>query len=1091
IILDGNITQDAGTTLFMGGLLDATGAVDMDYGSADITDHTFVSDGGTVIIDGAFIGALTGEASGNLVNNAADEMLLADATTNVVTDILDLSHTGGTVTAGFGTGIRFDLEDAGGIEEQASIDVSLDVVTDAAEEASIIFRHNVAGTMQESMRIDGTLGHVGIGTANPIHTLEVQGHIGIIRAATTTDQHALDIAADAAGFGDFKALEIDYTTGAIGVGDDEAVIFTQIITTSSTGGEVFGYEVLATDDGSATPIALKAGTGVEGLRLEVGTFINPTTGTNNTTSTDVPNMIDGSAGTTTTLFVNDNDYILIGNVAAFQEIEFIVTTPASGAGIVPTFGYSISGAHTFTTFSPVDGTNGFRQSGNISWEPEDVVSHVANSNTSTFDIIITRTQNGLGTTPVLGFAKTAVDIEYGIDAAGNVTMNSYILEGSTDDAFEQTIGTIDLTADRAFTLPDDQIADLDMMLGTGAGTFGYSPMSGGATMTNAGVVTIITNANLTGHVTSTGNAAILGSFTEAQLETAVSDDNPLFDGDIGGSVEGILTNSAGLLAALSDETGTLLAVFSDSPIFTTNITVPNINTTAGDLTLSPNGADVILPDNTALSLGTGVDSRLYYDGTDTFLDLRAVGTGDLMIALAGSFPSPDPGVHIWRGDAGLATAISNAGLVLENSAATYIHFLTPNNNTSGLLWGDPEADITGGFFYDHSTDALNFRLVDNTDRLLYSANTFAFQEATTIDATGDLTVRADLIDPAGAVDMDYGSPDITDHTFTSDGGTVISDGSISTSRGATASGLLIILEDTDAGSNFASFEVPALAANTPYVLPPVLATAGFQLTDAAGDGILSWAAAGSGTGAFSDAGDPVVLNTTIKNVEIGDTGVTLDAKVQIAGDADEVQLIIEGHSTQTDDIFIIQQDDETQVFTVSNAGVVTMATALDVAQGGTAATSLDDILGTTDEIVVANGANTVIGGDVTLTLPDVFKPLYIPVGGLNPAAGDLTGVTSLVDDADNTNDFTLDQIEFSASAENYWSFLMPMPDDWDGTTAPKFQILTYSEGSHASNTVEYTMSTGYVRPGTDSWVAALGTAVNVTQVYDTIDIPES
>ena len=34
------------------GLLDGVGAVDQDYGSADVTDHTFVSDGGTAIIDG-------------------------------------------------------------------------------------------------------------------------------------------------------------------------------------------------------------------------------------------------------------------------------------------------------------------------------------------------------------------------------------------------------------------------------------------------------------------------------------------------------------------------------------------------------------------------------------------------------------------------------------------------------------------------------------------------------------------------------------------------------------------------------------------------------------------------------------------------------------------------------------------------------------------------------------------------------------------------------------------------------------------------------------------------------------------------------
>ena len=35
--------------------------------------------------------------------------------------------------------------------------------------------------------------------------------------------------------------------------------------------------------------------------------------------------------------------------------------------------------------------------------------------------------------------------------------------------------------------------------------------------------TVTTNANLTGHVTSVGNAAVLGSFTTAQLNSAISD----------------------------------------------------------------------------------------------------------------------------------------------------------------------------------------------------------------------------------------------------------------------------------------------------------------------------------------------------------------------------------------------------------------------------------------------------------------------------------------------------------------------------------------------------------------------------------------
>ena len=41
----------AGTVIL--NAIDTTGAADIDYGSADVTDHTFTSDGGTVILDGS------------------------------------------------------------------------------------------------------------------------------------------------------------------------------------------------------------------------------------------------------------------------------------------------------------------------------------------------------------------------------------------------------------------------------------------------------------------------------------------------------------------------------------------------------------------------------------------------------------------------------------------------------------------------------------------------------------------------------------------------------------------------------------------------------------------------------------------------------------------------------------------------------------------------------------------------------------------------------------------------------------------------------------------------------------------------------
>jgi hypothetical protein len=43
--------------------------------------------------------------------------------------------------------------------------------------------------------------------------------------------------------------------------------------------------------------------------------------------------------------------------------------------------------------------------------------------------------------------------------------------------------------------------------------------------------TVTTNANLTGHITSTGNVTVLGSFTKAQLDAAVSDDTILYDSE--------------------------------------------------------------------------------------------------------------------------------------------------------------------------------------------------------------------------------------------------------------------------------------------------------------------------------------------------------------------------------------------------------------------------------------------------------------------------------------------------------------------------------------------------------------------------------
>ncbi|KKL91057.1 hypothetical protein LCGC14_1898500, partial [marine sediment metagenome] len=264
--------------------------------------------------------------------------------------------------------------------------------------------------------------------------------LDIVHTATEADDHALEIDADAAGFGDVKAIDIAYVTGAIAAGQDEGIILINIDETLATGGDVFGLEVLATD-GGADVYGMKVGALVGPIHQDSGVFINPTTGTDNTPDTDVPNMIDGSILTTTAIFEANSEYIIIGNAAAFEEIEFILTTESSNPGIKPTFWYSTAGTGQFTQFTPVDGTNGFRNTGVVAWDASDLTGHVADTGTGTFDIKIIRTQNNINTDPVLGYAKTAATVEYVWDKNGDVSIRDLDVAGDASFTSAVSVAT--------------------------------------------------------------------------------------------------------------------------------------------------------------------------------------------------------------------------------------------------------------------------------------------------------------------------------------------------------------------------------------------------------------------------------------------------------------------------------------------------------------------------------------------------------------------------------------------------------------------------------------------------------------------------
>lgn len=122
---------------------------------------------------------------------------------------------------------------------------------------------------------------------------------------------------------------------------------------------------------------------------------------------------------------------------------------------------------------------------------------------------------------------------------------------------------------------------------TSASALNWTTNTGFGCNTAIAAATVTTNANLTGAVTSVGNATSLGSFSSANLRTA-----------------------------LTDETGSGLAVFGTDPTFSAGITVNNniVTSTINNVQLTSAGSTAILTIGSAKTVV--LNNSLTFAGTD-------------------------------------------------------------------------------------------------------------------------------------------------------------------------------------------------------------------------------------------------------------------------------------------------------------------------------------------------------------------------------------------------------------------------------------------------------------------------------------------
>ena len=480
------------------------------------------------------------------------------------------------------------------------------------------------------------------------HIIEGQLHIDTVLPATAASE--------------FTTINIVIDSSAIDSTSEHHAV--DVATTGTPAGEV---------------VALGTHTGVEVIHQHIATFATPSqtefAGIKHTNGTVWVDGIDAYG----VIFVANSDAIYVGGASKFDEIEVIMTAGGTKS-VKPTFWYNTA-ADAWTQFFPADDTDGFQQSGEIRWEVASITATWTGDGdpgggdtTAGYWIKIVRTRVGTVGSPDPATVKTGTVTEYKWDKTGDVTIKGIIITSATPSLkFNDTDVEIYRSSDTMYLdsydgwVFNNTQGSRDFIM-TWEGNFGIGTAAPSGTLdvnvaNNADPHILLSEGNVTKwdfYNDNNDDALQIKAGTTLVMELDTSGNLDIKSGasykiggtslaiaDIGGLGSNVATflatpSSANLAGAVTNETGTGVAVFNIAPTLYQNVTT---SATTNTLTVAEAGLILVSDAHTeTLPTASGNTGLTYHfvktdwdydlitlegDGAETFNYENSTGSPNL------------------------------------------------------------------------------------------------------------------------------------------------------------------------------------------------------------------------------------------------------------------------------------------------------------------------------------------------------------------------------------------------------------------------------------------------------------------------------